>query len=129
MKRRKILVVDDEEHVREMIELRLTRFGFQVLHASTGEEALEMTEREMPALVLLDVMLPGVDGFQVCAQLKDNDATRDIPVMMLTAKGEAKDIIRAFDAGAVDYIVKPYDPLILQQKLVQSLGEEEPEEA
>lgn len=129
MKRRKILVVDDEDHVREMIELRLTRFGFQVLHASTGEEALEMTEREMPALVLLDVMLPGVDGFQVCAQLKENDATRDIPVMMLTAKGEAKDIIRAFDAGAVDYIVKPYDPLILQQKLVQSLGEEEPEEA
>ena len=129
MKRRKILVVDDEEHVREMIELRLTRFGFQVLHASTGEEALEMTEREMPALVLLDVMLPGVDGFQVCAQLKDNDATRDIPVMMLTAKGEAKDIVRAFDAGAVDYTVKPYDPLILQQKLVQSLGEEEPEEA
>jgi len=122
METKRILVVDDEARVREMIEFRLRLFGYEVLHAANGSEALAVASREVPDLVLLDVMMPELDGFQVCARLKQEEATRSIPVIMLTAKAEAKDVTRAFNSGAVDYVVKPYDPAVLQQKVVQNLA-------
>jgi CheY-like chemotaxis protein len=122
METKRILVVDDEERVREMIEFRLRLFGYDVLQAADGREALEVASREKPDLVLLDVMMPELDGFQVCSRLKQDEATQHIPVVMLTAKAEAKDVTRAFNSGAVDYVVKPYDPVVLQQKVVQNLG-------
>jgi len=117
----RILVVDDDARVREMIEFRLRLFGYEVIQAADGTEALDVATREKPNLVLLDVMMPELDGFQVCTRLKQNDATKDIPVVMLTAKAEAKDVTRAFNSGANDYVVKPYDPMVLQQKVVQNL--------
>ena len=123
MDAKRILVVDDEARVREMIEFRLRQFGYEVLQAANGRDALAMASQEKPDLVLLDVMMPELDGFQVCRRLKQGEATRDIPVVMLTAKAEAKDVTRAFNSGAVDYVVKPYDPLVLQQKVLQNLGQ------
>ena len=119
----RVLVVDDEARVREMIEFRLRLLGYEVLHASNGYEGLEAASREEPNLVLLDVMMPDLDGFQVCSQLKQNKATKDIPVVMLTARGDAKDVARAINSGAADYIVKPYDPVVLQQKVVKNISE------
>jgi len=121
MRPTKILVVDDEARVREMIEFRLRLFGYEVLLAADGREALAIASREKPHLVLLDVMMPDLDGFQVCARLKQEEETKGIPVVMLTARAEAKDVTRAFSSGAVDYVVKPYDPLVLQQKVAQNL--------
>jgi CheY-like chemotaxis protein len=121
MDSKRILVVDDEPRVREMIEFRLRQYGYDVLQAADGREALSVASEEQPDLVLLDVMMPELDGFQVCSRLKQHEATEHIPVVMLTAKAEAKDVTRAFNSGAVDYVVKPYDPLVLQQKVVQNL--------
>ncbi len=122
MKPKRILVVDDEPRVREMIEFRLRQYGYDVLQAADGREALTVARKEQPDLVLLDVMMPELDGFQVCSRLKQHEATEHIPVVMLTAKAEAKDVTRAFNSGAVDYVVKPYDPVVLQQKVVQNLS-------
>ncbi|MFP4057501.1 MAG: PleD family two-component system response regulator [Candidatus Brocadiia bacterium] len=117
----KILVVDDERRVREMIEFRLRRFGYEVLQAADGREALDVAAEHQPDLILLDVMMPDLDGFQVCRRLRQNDATKGIPVVMLTAKADAKDVTYAYNSGAQDYVVKPYDPLVLQQKVAQNL--------
>jgi len=122
VKPKKILVVDDEERVREMLGFRLRLFGYEVVQAANGREAIEAATREKPDLVLLDVMMPELDGFQVCSRLKQDEATRSIPVVILTAKAEAKDVTRAVNSGAVDYVVKPYDPQVLQQKVARSLG-------
>jgi len=126
MDSKKVLVVDDEERVREMLGFRLRLFGYEVLKASNGEEALEVATREKPDLVLLDIMMPGMDGFQVCSRLKRNEETKDIPVVILTAKADAKDVTRAVNSGASDYVVKPYDPMVLQQKVAKNLGEDVP---
>jgi CheY-like chemotaxis protein len=121
MKPTKILVVDDEARVREMLEFRLRLFGYEVLLAANGREALALASKEQPDLVLLDVMMPELDGFQVCTRLKQGEETKGIPVVMLTARADAKDVTRAFSSGAADYVVKPYDPLVLQQKVAHNL--------
>jgi two-component system alkaline phosphatase synthesis response regulator PhoP len=122
MKPKRILVVDDETRVREMIEFRLRLFGYEVLQAADGREALAVASSEKPDLVLLDVMMPELDGFQVCSRLKQDEGTKHIPVVMLTAKADAKDVTRSFNSGASDYVVKPYDPTVLQQKVAQNLS-------
>ena len=119
---KKVLVVDDDDRVREMIEFRLTLFGYEVVQATNGQEGLVAVRREQPDLVLLDVMMPELDGFQVCRRLKQDEATKGIPVVMLTPKAEAKDVTRAFESGADDYVVKPYDPAVLQAKVKKNLG-------
>jgi len=118
---RKILVVDDEERVRDMIGFRLGLFGYEVLKAANGQEALEIARQERPDLVLLDITMPELDGFQVCSRLKQDEATENIPVIMLTARAEAEDVRRALESGASDYIVKPYDPAVLQEKVSRNL--------
>ena len=117
----KILVIDDEERVRDMIKFRLCLLGYEVVEATNGRDGLEAASREQPDLVLLDIMMPDVDGFQVCDRLKENEETREIPVVMLTAKGEAMDVARAYNCGAEDYVVKPYDPRVLHQKVAKNL--------
>ena len=102
-----ILVVDDDPHIRELVRLYLERDGLGVLEAAGGEEALALVERESVGLVVLDLMMPGCDGFTVCRELR---ATRDVPILMLTAKGESRDKVRGFALGADDYLVKPFDP-------------------
>jgi len=109
----KILVVDDEEDILELIRYNLEKDGYQVFTAQTGETALETVKSEIPDLVLLDLMLPGVDGIEVCRQINSNSATRHIPVIMLTAKSEQMDVVIGLEIGADDYITKPFSPRVL----------------
>ena len=117
----KILVVDDETRVREMLKFRLEFLDYGVVEATNGRDALEVATTEKPDLILLDVMMPEIDGFQACTRLKENEETKQIPVIMLTARADAKDVARSFTCGAEDYMVKPYDPDVLQQKVAANL--------
>ena len=109
----KILIIEDEEDIRELVRYNLEREKFKVDESESGEEGLKVAARNQPNLILLDLMLPGKDGMQVCRELKQNADTRDIPVVMMTAKGEESDIVAGLELGAEDYIVKPFSPKVL----------------
>lgn len=113
MVKAKILIVDDEEDIRELIELNLGREGYEVLTCETGEQALQIARSKLPNLVILDLMLPGIDGLEVCRQLKGNPRTEHIPVIMLTAKGEEGDVVAGLELGADDYVTKPFSRTVL----------------
>jgi two-component system alkaline phosphatase synthesis response regulator PhoP len=113
MAKEKLLVVDDEEDILELIKFNLEREGYQVSCAATGEAALDLAKSEIPDLIVLDLMLPGIDGLEVARQLKKEPETREIPIVMLTAKGEEADIVTGLELGADDYITKPFSPRVL----------------
>lgn len=113
MQRQSILVVEDEEDIRELINYNLTREGFQVEAVATGEDALQSLKKTTPDLVLLDLMLPGVDGLEVCRRLKNNANTSSVPVVIVTAKGEEADVVTGLELGADDYVIKPFSPRVL----------------
>lgn len=113
MAREHILVVDDEEDLLELIKYNLSREGFRVTCVATGEEAVRVAKRELPELVVLDLLLPSVDGLEVCRQLKMDGRTRHIPVVMLTAKSEETDVVTGLEVGADDYMTKPFSPRVL----------------
>ncbi len=104
----KILLAEDEQHIAEMIVFKLTNGGHQVIRAHDGEEAILLVDRETPDLILLDVMMPVLTGFEVLRRLKADPARRTIPVIMVTAKGQERDVVRGLQDGATDYIVKPF---------------------
>lgn len=104
----KILLAEDEEHIGQMVTFKLTNSGHQILRARDGEQALALAAAETPDLVLLDVMMPMLSGFEVLRRLKGDPQLKDIPVVMLTAKGQERDVLAGLGAGAVDYIVKPF---------------------
>jgi len=108
-----ILVVDDEEDIVELVELNITREGYKVLTCGTGEEALEIAHSKLPDLVILDLMLPGIDGLEVCRRLKSHPKTEQIPIVILSAKGEEADIVTGLELGADDYITKPFSGKVL----------------
>jgi two-component system phosphate regulon response regulator PhoB len=108
-----ILVVEDEADIRELVGYNLTKAGYQVTSVATGEEALASAGADPPDLVLLDLMLPGMDGLAVCRRLKKDPQTESIPIVMLTAKGEESDIVQGLNLGADDYVTKPFSPRIL----------------
>ncbi len=115
----KILVVDDEPDIVEIIQITLEAADFQVITAGNGEEALERAREERPDLILLDVMMPKMDGYTACSQLKEiGDRT---PIVMLTARGETEAVTRAHQAGAEDYIVKPFNQATLLGKVKKAL--------
>lgn len=105
----KVLVVDDERPNRLYLKKLLSSYGCQVSEAADGPSALEMVHRERPDLILADVVMPGMDGFELCGAIKEVAATRDVPVIMVTAKGQIEDLKKGFDLGAMDYIRKPFD--------------------
>ncbi|MDK2857964.1 MAG: two-component system, OmpR family, phosphate regulon response regulator PhoB [Verrucomicrobiota bacterium] len=113
MVRTNILVIEDEEDIRELVKYNLQRENFGVLEAGSGEEGLKLVERTAPDLILLDLMLPGKDGLEICRILKRNDRTQNIPIVMMTARGEENDIIMGLELGAEDYVVKPFSPKVL----------------
>ena len=113
MRKEKILVVDDEEDIIELVRFNLSREGFSVISAATGEKALEIVGKEVPDLIVLDLMLPGVDGLDVARILKGDNITKNIPIVMLTAKGEEADVVTGLELGADDYITKPFSPRVL----------------
>lgn len=108
MSQQRILVVDDEDDLRKVLEFNLRNAGFLTLSAATGREALSLAQSEVPDLILLDVMLPDVQGTQVCKEIKSHPDLRDIPIVMVTARGEEIDRVVGFELGVDDYIVKPY---------------------
>ena len=110
MPNEKILIVDDERDIVELVRFNLKREGYHTLVAFSGEEALSMAKRELPDLVVLDLMLPGIDGLEVTRRIRGNPVTVEIPIVMLTAKGEESDIVTGLELGANDYISKPFSP-------------------
>ncbi len=108
-----ILIVEDEEDIAELLEYNLNRQGYQPESVGTGEDGLQLAREAMPDLILLDLMLPKLSGLEVCRSLKADPETSKIPVIMLTAKGEEEDIVAGFDAGADDYVTKPFRPKVL----------------
>src|SRR5215469_559240 len=104
----KVLVIDDTENIVEFIKLGLKYEGFQVEAAADGPEGLAAAQRIIPDLIILDLMLPSMDGLEVCRNLRDNPTTRDIPILMLTAKDDVSDRIAGLDTGADDYLTKPF---------------------
>lgn len=120
----KILIVDDEQDFVETIEFFLTRKKFKVATANNGKEALKKVEADKPDLILLDIMMPSMDGITTCRQLKSFEDSRNIPIIMLTAKGQKEDVTEALSSGANDYIVKPFDfdELVSRIRKVLSIG-------
>lgn len=115
-----IAIVEDEVDILNLLRFNLESAGYAVLTALEGNEAVSMIRRELPDLVLLDIMLPGKDGFDVCKAVKSDERTKGIPVIMLTARGEEVDRIVGLELGADDYVVKPFSPreLVLRVKAV-----------
>jgi len=103
-----VLVIDDEENIIELIKLGLKYEGFQVESAPDGPQGLAAAQRQNPDLIILDLMLPGMDGLEVCRRLRTNPTTRDIPILMVTAKDEVRDRVAGLDTGADDYLPKPF---------------------
>ena len=110
MSTQRIVVVEDEEDIRAILEYALTREGYQVSTCANGARALHDVRRKHPDLVLLDLMLPGVDGLEICRVLKHSDDTRSIPIIMVTAKSEESDVVLGLGLGADDYVMKPFSP-------------------
>ncbi|MDP1853709.1 MAG: response regulator transcription factor [Candidatus Omnitrophota bacterium] len=120
MNKEKILVVDDEKDIVKMLDYNLKKEGFRVISAEDGKAALNLAEREHPDLIILDLMLPEIDGLEVCKILKKQDKTSGIPIIMLTAKSQETDKIVGLELGADDYVTKPFSPkeLIARVKAV-----------
>lgn len=120
MVRKKILIIEDDKHISKLVKYNLERGGFECVVTGTGEEALEVLNKQPVDLIILDIMLPGMDGFETCRQIKQDSLLSSIPIIMLTAKGEEVDRIVGFELGADDYVVKPFSPreLVLRVKAV-----------
>ena len=108
-----ILVVDDEEDLLELVRYTLAKEGHSVTCVDTGEKAVDSVRQSLPDLIVLDLMLPGIDGLEVCRRLKGDLKTREVPIIMLTAKSEERDVITGLDGGADDYVTKPFSPRVL----------------
>ena len=113
----KILVVEDEENIQELIRYNLDKEGYHVTCVLSGEKGLEAARTGNPDLVLLDLMLPGLDGLDICKELKRDPATQGIAVIMVTAKGDESDIITGLELGADDYVIKPFSPKVLLSRV------------
>lgn len=112
-----VLVVEDEDDIRELVSYNLLKEGYQVAGVATGEEALGLVSNKPFDLVLLDLMLPGIDGLSVCRKLKNDARTREMPIVVLTAKGEEADVVAGLNLGADDYITKPFSPKVLLARI------------
>ncbi|MBN1459297.1 MAG: response regulator [Armatimonadetes bacterium] len=110
---KKIMAVDDERHIVRLIQVNLERAGYQVITAFDGPDALKKVENERPDVIVLDVMMPKMDGFEVLKRLQANPETRGIPVIMLTAKAQDADVFRGWASGVSAYLTKPFNPLEL----------------
>jgi two-component system alkaline phosphatase synthesis response regulator PhoP len=131
MAKEKVLVVDDEEDLLELLRFNLSKEGYQVSCAASGGEALKSVRADVPDLILLDLMLPDIDGLEVARRLRNDSDTRNIPIVMLTAKGEEADIVTGLELGADDYITKPFSGKVLVARLravLRRKGGEAPED-
>ncbi len=126
---KKILAVDDEKHIVRLVQVNLERAGYEVVTANDGREALQKVKDEQPDLVVLDVMMPYMDGFEVLQSLRRNPETADIPVIMLTAKAQDADVFKGWQSGVDCYLTKPFNPMELitfVKRIFDSLGGQAP---
>ncbi len=117
----RILVADDEPHILKLVSFTLSNHGYEVLTVTDGKAAVEAAEREQPDLVLLDVMMPEMNGYEAARLIKENPATKDIPVVMLSAKSQQYEIRQGLDCGAEEYVCKPFTPRALLEKVDEIL--------
>jgi two-component system phosphate regulon response regulator PhoB len=117
MPKETILVVDDEREILELVKYNLDKEGFTTVCVASGEDALPAARTKMPDLIVLDLMLPGLDGLEVCRRLKGDAKTRSIPILMLTAKDSEADIVSGLELGAGDYVTKPFSPRVLVARI------------
>ena len=118
----KILIAEDERDIRDLIAFTLQFAGYTVITANNGEEAVELTQREIPDLVLTDVRMPKMTGYEACKLIKANPSTRHIPVVFLSAKGQEAEVQTGLDAGGDEYLLKPFAPDQLTRKVAEILG-------
>lgn len=116
-----IVVIEDEEDIRELIRYNLEKDGYRVLAARSGEEGISLVRSAMPDLVMLDLMLPGIDGLQVCREIKADEKLKDIPIVMVTARGDEPDVVSGLELGADDYVSKPFSPKVLVARVKTAL--------
>jgi len=119
---KKVLIADDDPVILRLIQVNLELEGYQVLTANNGEEAVDKATAEHPDLVILDIMMPRLDGYQACERLKSADATKDIPVIFLSAKAQQGDIEKGESFGVAAYLTKPFDPTELLEVVEQQLS-------
>jgi len=119
---KKILIADDRSEVVELVKVTLEGEGYQTIDASDGREALEKIKREKPDLILLDIIMPRMDGFEVLSKVKKDPKTKDIPIIMLTAKGQKSDQEKGEELGATGYIIKPFSPSALLKRIEEILA-------
>ncbi len=117
MSKETVLVIEDEEDIQEVLRYNLEQYGYDVMCSSTGEQGLLAAKNHNPDLVLLDLMLPNMDGIDVCKELKSESNTKHIPIVMLTARNDDSDIIIGLELGADDYITKPFSPKVLMARI------------
>ena len=117
-----ILVADDEEDLRELVSYRLSRSGYEVVEAVDGQEALELATEHTPDVMVLDVMMPRLDGYELTRRIREQDSLRSVPVILLTARSQETDVSRGFDVGADDYLKKPFNPDELVARVRAVLG-------
>jgi len=118
---KKILVAEDEPDIRGLIRFSLEFIGLRVVEAANGQEALDLATTEQPDLIMLDVRMPKLNGYEACQQLKEQESTRDIPVVFLSARGQETEIKYGLELGAVEYILKPFAPDQLQKRVLSLL--------
>ncbi|MCK5707438.1 MAG: response regulator [Candidatus Aureabacteria bacterium] len=118
-----ILIVDDHGALRYILSFDLQKKGFKTITAGSGEKGIELAQKDKPDLILLDAMMPGIDGFETCRRLKQDEDTKNIPVLMVTAKSQREDVLEGLQAGAVSYMVKPFKFEELFNKIVEIIGE------
>lgn len=125
MAKPRILIVEDDDDILELVRYNLLKEGYEVVAHTCGEDAIKAARSNPPALVILDLMLPGVDGLEVCKTLKNDAETAQISVIMLTAKGEEADIVTGLEVGADDYVTKPFSPRVLMARVKTALRRQE----
>jgi two-component system alkaline phosphatase synthesis response regulator PhoP len=118
----KVLVAEDEQDIRNLIAFSLEYIGYKVVQASNGEEAVEKAAKELPHLIMLDVRMPRLNGYEACKKLKSQASTKDIPVVFLSARGQETEIKHGLELGAEEYILKPFAPDELQQRVTSILA-------
>lgn len=132
MSKKKILVVDDMIQLTKALVFSLKAEGYDAIMATSGEEGLEKTKQEKPDLIILDIMMPGMDGLEVCQKLKEDEELKSIPIILFTAKNQKSDVVEGMKVGADDYVVKPYKFEVLHGKIQKLIGpgvkEDEPKE-
>lgn len=119
---KKIVLAEDEPQIARLVEFKLKKEGYEVTWKENGEEALKAIKAEKPDLVILDVMMPVMDGYEVLRRLKEDENLKSIPVIMLTARAQERDVVKGIDLGAEDYITKPFHPAELLARVKRILG-------